>query len=75
MFKAVVFDMDGVLLDSEKIYRVSEKQAAAHFGLPLDNIDEFCEMIQIQLNSWNSLKIVSQRGWTICSIARWLVKE
>ncbi len=58
MFKAVVFDMDGVLLDSEKIYRVSEKQAAAHFGLPLDNIDEFCEMIAGGTKDTNSIKFM-----------------
>ncbi len=45
MFEAVVFDMDGVILDSEKIYRIYEKKAAEHFGLPTDHIDDFCCMI------------------------------
>ena len=45
MYEAVVFDMDGVLLDSEKIYRIYEKKAAEHFGLPTDHIDDFCCMI------------------------------
>ena len=44
-FKAVVFDMDGVLIDSERVYRICEKAAAEHYGLPLDNIDEFCARI------------------------------
>ena len=35
MYKAVVFDMDGVILDSEKIYRIYETKAAEHFALPL----------------------------------------
>ena len=45
MFEAVVFDMDGVILDSEKIYRIYEKKAAEHFGLPTDHIGDFCCMI------------------------------
>ena len=45
MYKAVVFDMDGVILDSEKIYRIYEIKAAEHFGLPTDRIDEFCKKI------------------------------
>ena len=45
MFKAVVFDMDGVILDSEKIYRKYEFEALEHFGLPLDNKEEFCNRI------------------------------
>ncbi len=45
MFEAVVFDMDGVILDSEKIYRKYEYVAAEHFGLPMDHIEEFCNKI------------------------------
>ncbi len=45
MFKAIVFDMDGVLLDSEKIYRIYERKAAETFGLPTDHIDDFCARI------------------------------
>mgnify|MGYP002861658181 CR=1 FL=1 len=45
MFKGVAFDMDGVLLDSEKIYRRFEMEAAARYGLPLDDFDEFCARI------------------------------
>ncbi|SEQ80754.1 haloacid dehalogenase superfamily, subfamily IA, variant 3 with third motif having DD or ED/haloacid dehalogenase superfamily, subfamily IA, variant 1 with third motif having Dx(3-4)D or Dx(3-4)E [Lachnospiraceae bacterium NE2001] len=44
-FKAVVFDMDGVILDSEKIYRRFEYVAAEKYGLPMDNIEEFCNRI------------------------------
>ncbi len=55
MFKAVVFDMDGVILDSEKIYRIYEKKAAEHYGLPLDRIDEFCKRIAGGTKETNAL--------------------
>ncbi len=44
-FKGIVFDMDGVILDSEKIYRKYEYVAAEKYGLPMDNIEEFCNRI------------------------------
>ena len=55
MYKAVVFDMDGVILDSEKIYRIYETKAAEHFGLPTDRIDEFCKRIAGGTKETNSL--------------------
>ena len=45
MFQAVVFDMDGVILDSEKIYRKYEYKAAEKFGLDMSKVDEFCTKI------------------------------
>jgi HAD superfamily hydrolase (TIGR01509 family) len=36
---AVIFDMDGLLLDSEPLYRVTWQTAAAELGCPID--DEF----------------------------------
>ena len=45
MFEAVVFDMDGVILDSEKIYRKYEYVAAEQFGLDLSRVEEFCNKI------------------------------
>ena len=44
-FKGIVFDMDGVILDSEKIYRKYEYVAAEKYGLPMDNREEFCNRI------------------------------
>jgi HAD superfamily hydrolase (TIGR01509 family) len=38
---AVIFDMDGLLLDSEPLYRVTWQTAAADLGWPID--DEFYE--------------------------------
>jgi beta-phosphoglucomutase-like phosphatase (HAD superfamily) len=39
-FEAVIFDMDGVVLDTEPSYVHAWKQAAAEFGVPID--EEFC---------------------------------
>lgn len=42
---AVVFDMDGVIFDSERIYRMMEHRAAAKYGLPDDRVERFCDLI------------------------------
>ena len=34
---AVIFDMDGLLLDSEPLYRVTWQTAAAELGFPIDD--------------------------------------
>ncbi len=45
MFKAVVFDMDGVIFDSEKIYRILEHEQIRKYGLDESKADYFCEII------------------------------
>ena len=45
MFRAVVFDMDGVIFDSERIYRMMEHRAAAKYGLPDEKVEPFCNLI------------------------------
>ncbi|MGA8808790.1 MAG: HAD family phosphatase [Thermoanaerobaculia bacterium] len=35
---AVIFDMDGLLLDSEPLYRVTWQTAAADLGFPIDDV-------------------------------------
>lgn len=45
MKKAVVFDMDGVLLDSEKLYRMHWKKAGMEFGKTAAEMDAICEKI------------------------------
>ena len=42
---AVVFDMDGVIFDSEKVYRMMEHRTAAEYGLPDELVEPFCEKI------------------------------
>jgi HAD superfamily hydrolase (TIGR01509 family) len=36
--RAVIFDMDGLLLDSEPLYRMTWKAAAADLGFPIDDV-------------------------------------
>jgi HAD superfamily hydrolase (TIGR01509 family) len=36
--RAVIFDMDGLLLDSEPLYRVTWQTAAAELGCPIDDV-------------------------------------
>lgn len=45
MKKAVVFDMDGVLLDTEKIYRMHWKKAGREFGKTEAQMDHVCRLI------------------------------
>lgn len=45
VFKAAAFDMDGVILDSEKIYRRYEHEAARQFGFPEEKVEPFCARI------------------------------
>ena len=35
--KAVIFDMDGLMLDTERLYRAACQQAAAEFGYTLSD--------------------------------------
>lgn len=44
-FEAVVFDMDGVIFDSERVYRMMEHRAAAKYGLPDEKVEPFCNLI------------------------------
>ena len=37
MIKAVLFDMDGTLIDTEKYYRICWPKAMAHFGYEMSD--------------------------------------
>ncbi len=44
-YQAVVFDMDGVIFDSERVYRMMEHRQAAKYGLPDELVEPFCDLI------------------------------
>lgn len=45
MFKAVVFDMDGVIFDTEKLYRRFQLEVADEYGIPRELMTDVCEHI------------------------------
>jgi len=53
-FKAVVFDMDGLMLDSEKAFQYAWQKTAADFGYNLDDTIYF-QLIGLGSNETNAL--------------------
>lgn len=45
MFQAVIFDMDGVIFDTEKIYRMCEMEEGRKYNFPANKIEILCEKI------------------------------
>lgn len=62
MHKAVVFDMDGVLVDTEKIYRQSWKKNAATIGMSEDEMEHWCDWIAGGNTESNARLFKSIRG-------------
>ena len=62
MHKAVVFDMDGVLVDTEKIYRQSWKKNAATIGMSEDEMESWCDLIAGGNTESNARLFKSIRG-------------
>jgi len=56
MLEAVIFDMDGVLIDTEKFYMRSEQQIVAKYGIdvPASHFTKYCGTTQDYI--WQNIK-------------------
>ena len=62
MIKAIVFDMDGVIFDSEKLYRKHWMITAKEYGIPADTMKELCNLIAGSTKERNEKLMKSRFG-------------
>lgn len=62
MMKAIVFDMDGVIFDSEKLYRKHWMITGKEYGIPEDTMRELCNLIAGSTKERNEKLMKSRFG-------------
>ena len=62
MIKAVVFDMDGVIFDSEKLYRKHWMITGAEYGIAEDEMRHLCDLLAGATKDQNAKTMKSRFG-------------
>ena len=62
MFDAVVFDMDGVIFDSEKLYRKHWKITGEEIGISSIEMDEVCNLLAGATKEVNGIMMKKRYG-------------
>ena len=64
-FKAAVFDMDGVIFDSEKIYRQSYYKVGEIYGFSKEDTDRFGDAVDYSIYRAKAHALVDEHGQTL----------
>jgi HAD superfamily hydrolase (TIGR01509 family) len=72
MVKGIIFDMDGVLIDSEPLHKKIEKQMLIELGVDLSH-DEHIKFAGVGKEFWNIIK--NRFGYNRDVTAEWLHEE
>lgn len=62
MIKALVFDMDGVIFDSEKLYRKHWMITGKEYGIPEEEMKELCNQIAGSTKEHNERRMKNRFG-------------